>query len=121
MKAKLSIHDDVVVVNLSGRIDMGYTDLFREACLKDIAPRANKIIFNLKDLSFVGSNGIMPFVSAITDLARAEDKELRFCQVSSEFQKIFAASPLSNIQIFENQDSAVDSLRRLGFIEEDPA
>lgn len=117
MKAQLSVNEDVVIVNLSGRIDMEYTDTFREALLKDVGRRSDKIIFNLQQLSFVGSNGIMPFVSALGELAKNQNKELRFCAVSSEFKKIFAASPLSMVQIFEDQDSAVASLRNLDFIE----
>lgn len=117
MKAKLFLNEDVVIVNLSGRIDMEYTETFREALLRDVGGRSDKIIFNLKELSFVGSNGIMPFVSALSDLAQVQNKEVRFCQVSSEFKKIFAASPLSRIQIFDDQDTAVASLRNLDFIE----
>lgn len=117
MKAQMSTMDDVVVVNLSGRINMEYTEPFRDAILKDIGRRSNKIVFNLKDLSFVGSNGIMPFVQTLTELASSQNKELRFCAVGSEFQKIFAASPLANVQVFDNQDSAIASLRNLGFIE----
>lgn len=118
MKAKLSINEDIVIVNLSGRINMEYTEPFRDAVLKDIGRRSNKIIFNLKELSFVGSNGIMPFVKAISDLASTADKQLRFCQVSSEFKKIFAVSPLASIQIFDDQDTAMASLRNLTFIED---
>ncbi len=121
MKAELSTAGDVVIVSLSGRINMEYTDIFREACLKEIGGRANKIIFNLQKLSFVGSNGIMPFVGALTDLAQTEKKHLRFCGVGSEFKKVFAASPLAGIQIFETTDGAVASLRNLDFIEDGPA
>lgn len=121
MKAQLSTVEDVVIVNLSGRINMEYTEPFREACLKDIPKRSKKIIFNLKELSFVGSNGIMPFVHTLRDLAAQGETELRFCQVGSEFKKIFAASPLASVQIFDSQDHAVASLRALDFIESDQA
>ncbi len=121
MKAQLSVKEDIVVVSLSGRINMEYTDIFREACLNEIGRRGNKIIFNLQELSFVGSNGIMPFVNALTALAEKEDKQLRFCGVGSEFKKIFAASPLATIQILDNLDGAFASLRNFNFIESDPA
>ena len=121
MKAQLSMKEDVVVVSLSGRINMEYTDLFKEACIKEIGGRGNKIIFNLQELSFVGSNGIIPFVDALTTLAKSERKVLRFCGVGSEFKKIFAASPLASIQILDSLDGAFASLRNLDFIENDPA
>jgi anti-anti-sigma factor len=121
MKAKLSVKEDVVVVNLSGRINMEYTDIFHQACLNEIGSRGNKIIFNLKELSFVGSNGIMPFVNALTALAQKDGKQLRFCGVGSEFKKVFAASPLSAIAILDSLDGAFASLNNLDFIESDPA
>ena len=117
MKAKLSVKEDVVVVNLSGRINMEYTDLFREACFNEIGKRGNKIIFNLQELSFVGSNGIMPFVNALTDLANKEEKQISFCGVGKKKKKIFAASPLATIQILDNLDGAFDSLKNLDFVE----
>ena len=121
MKAQLTVKDDIVVVKLSGRINMEYTEVFREACLRDIGGRANKIIFNLQELSFVGSNGIMPFVNALTTLAQGENKQNKFVGVGSEFKKIFAASPLANIEMLDNIDGAFASLRNLDFIENDPA
>ena len=117
MKAKISNLGDVVIVNLSGRIDMEYSQYFRKACLDEIAGRADKIIFNLRDLDFVGSNGIMPFVQALSDLAGQDRKKIHFCQVGSEFQKIFAVSTLAHLQIFNDQDHALASIRGLDFIE----
>ena len=116
MKAKLSQKNDVTIVNLSGRIDMEYTEPFRDACLNDIARRSEKIVFNLNGLSFVGSNGIMPFVKAIYELSQKKEGKLRFCEVGSEFQKIFAASPLSSIEICESEDKAVASFNMPQFI-----
>ena len=121
MKAKISNLGDVIIVNLSGRINMEYSQLFREVCLYDIARRTDKIIFNLKNLSFVGSNGIMPFVQTLRDLADQNEKKIRLCQVGSEFQKIFAASALADFQIFSDQDHALASIRGLDFIETNPA
>ncbi|NQZ19570.1 MAG: STAS domain-containing protein [Bdellovibrionales bacterium] len=118
MKAKISQKQDVVIVNLSGRIDMEYTEPFREACLNQIAKSSEKIVFNLNGLSFVGSNGIMPFVKAIHELAQEKQGQLRFCEVGSEFQKIFAASALANIEICDSEDKAIESFMPKTFIED---
>ena len=117
MRAKLSSYKDMIIVSLSGRINMDYTDNFREALLNDIGHRSDKIIFNMEELSFVGSNGIIPFVNSLGELAQKQGKQLRFCSVCSEFQKIFAASSVANIQILENQEKAMNSLRNLDFID----
>ncbi len=55
----------------------------------------------------------MPFVEALNDLAKSKNAKVKFCQVGSEFQKIFAASPLANIEICENEDKAIESLQRV--------
>ena len=109
MRAKMAKKKDVVVVSLSGRIDMEYAEPFRQACLTDIAARGKNIVFNMEDLSFVGSNGITPFVRTIVDLVQSQNSTLKFCGVGAEFKKIFAASPLQNIEVFENEDSAVEA------------
>ena len=117
MKAELISMNDVVVVNFSGCIDIEYSQLFHKACLNDIGGRSNKIIFNLKELNFVGSNGIIPFVRTLRDLADQSEKKVVFCQVGSEFRKIFETSPLANIEIFEDQNRALASLRNMDFVE----
>ena len=117
MKAKLAKKNDVMIVSLSGRIDVEFAEPFREACLGKIAKSSDKIVFNMNELSFVGSNGIMPFVRTMMDLAKNEKAKLKFCEVSSEFKKIFAASPLQNIEIFESEDKAVDSFADLAHLQ----
>ncbi|MCB0378160.1 MAG: STAS domain-containing protein [Bdellovibrionales bacterium] len=111
MKAKLEQKDDVVVISLSGRIEMDYSEPFHHACLKDIANRSENLIFNLNELSFVGSNGIMPFVKTLHELAAMKKNKIRFCEVSSEFKRIFAASSLAAVEIFETELKALESFK----------
>lgn len=111
MQAKLKkLEDDVVVVSLSGRVDIENSEPFRQACVQRFSKLSENVIFNLEDLSFVGSNGITSFVRSIVELNKQKSDALKFCKVSSEFKRIFAASPLQDVEIYETQDEAVDSL-----------
>ena len=112
MKAKMSKKQDVVVVSLSGRVEVENAEPFRHACLNAIPTLGKKIVFNMSGLSFVGSNGITPFVRAIVELTEKSDSTLKFCEVGSEFQKIFAASPLHIVETFESEERALASLLR---------
>lgn len=111
MEAKVQHKEDVVVVNLKGFIDIETAKPFREACMKSIARLDKRIIFNLEGLNFVGSNGIIPFLQTLEELRSQSKMQMGFCKVSSEFQKIFSASPLNDIEIYEDEDgtSAVNS------------
>ena len=111
MQAKLAKKKDVVVVSLSGKIDVENAEPFRKACIDQLSRQGEKVVFNLNGLSFVGSNGIMPFVRTLDEFKKSTNLELKFCQVGSEFKKIFAASPLAELEIFESVEMAVESFQ----------
>jgi len=114
MKAKMEkLEDDVVVVALSGRVEIENAEPFYHACVQSFSKFSENVIFNMEKLSFVGSNGITPFVKAIVELSRAKEDQLKFCKVSSEFKKIFAASPLQEVEIFETQQDALDAVAKV--------
>ena len=110
MKAKMSKKNDVVVVSLSGRVEVENAEPFRQACLSSIPSLGKKIVFNMSGLSFVGSNGITPFVKAILEMTEKSESTLKFCEVGSEFQRIFAASPLHSVEMFESEARALEAL-----------
>lgn len=112
MEAKVLKKNGVTVVNLKGFIDIETAEPFREACLKSLASQG-KVVFNLEGLNFVGSNGILPFVETLHDLYDQQTVQITFCRVSSEFQKIFKASPLRDVEIFSDERGAIGALNQV--------
>lgn len=110
MEAKVLKKNGVTVVNLKGFIDIETAQPFREACIKSLAAKGGKVVFNLEGLNFVGSNGILPFVETLHDLCDQQSVEIKFCSVSTEFQKIFKASPLRDVEIFNDETGAIGAL-----------
>lgn len=104
MKAIVEQEGDVFVVRLSGFLDYESLDPFRLSCLQYFSSK--KVIFNLKNLSFVGSSGITPFVETMTELKGLNRDGFKFCEVGSEFRRVFAASPVSDIEIYDSEQSA---------------
>jgi anti-anti-sigma factor len=109
MEAKVLKVKDVTVVNLKGFIDVETAVPFKNACLKTFAKAGQKVVFNLEQLQFVGSNGIIPFVESLNDICDQETINVKFCSVGSEFKKVFQASPLRDIEIFNDEEGAVSS------------
>lgn len=94
---------DIMAVYLRGRIDLETIERFL-GCLDHL--KSYKVIFDLKDLCFVGSNGISIFVSAIQQLNQTSRMGITFCHASSEFKRIFAATFVPEIAIHDDFQKA---------------
>lgn len=107
MQAKISHHGEIVVVRLSGRVDVETAEPFRKACLDHLIEK--KVVFDFKELSFVGSSGILPFLETMQTFETRNANGFKFSSVGSEFKKIFAATSLQTIEIFETHLLAIQA------------
>lgn len=107
MEARFAVKGQVLVVELNGRLDFETSEPFRRTCLEKLI--REKVVFDLRNLNFVGSLGLKDFVSTLDDLARASQPGVKFCGVSSEFRRLFDASGLANQEFFDNQEGAIQS------------
>ena len=104
MEAKVYREGEYVVVRLIGHLDYDSTEPLEKTCMQHF--NKEKIIFNLQDLSFVGSMGITPFVTTVAELSKKLPQGLKLCGVSSEFKRVFESGGITNIQFFENEEKA---------------
>jgi anti-sigma B factor antagonist len=111
MQAKIRKDGDITVVELKGHLDFETAEPFRETCHDILAN--SKVVFNLNELSFVGSSGIGAFVNTLREFSRNNPVAPRFCAVRSEFKKVFKATDDDAFKVFEDEKSAVVS-----FVEE---
>jgi anti-anti-sigma factor len=107
MEARLSEDREVLVVRLSGRVDIETARLFRHACAHRLTGK--KVVFDFRDLSFVGSSGILPFLESMQEFASSNEHAFKLSGVGVEFKKIFAATPLCVIDIFDTDSQAVSA------------
>lgn len=115
MKTLITKNGDTVVVNLDGRLDFETNIPFKEDLDKliddtktDSAP--TKFIFNLENLEFVGSSGISGFVQTLKDFSESTSTKPRYCNVRSEFRRIFKAFDEKEVfEFFDNEDRAKKS------------
>ena len=99
--------EGVIVVHLKGEVDLACTEPFHNTCMTRLAQK--NIVFNLKELTFVGSDGLSPFLKTIKDLGKCS--QLRFCCVGSEFRRMLASQKsIPDHDIFEDEQSATTSL-----------
>lgn len=108
LEARVKHCDDVIIIDLVGRINIETSEPFKSACKK--LPK-RKLILNFEKLNFVGSHGIVPFFDALRDLIEKDGLEMKFCGMGSEFQRIFQTSPLLGVEIYEDETLAVSAFK----------
>jgi anti-anti-sigma factor len=107
MQARMIQEGEVVVVHLSGRIDVETSQAFKEVLLSRL--QSKPIVFDFRGLSFVGSSGIISFLDALQKFHEANLGNLRFSSVCVEFRRIFSATPLAAVSVYETAASAINS------------
>lgn len=105
MEAWLEKNGEVTVVHLRGRVDYETTAPFKEHCVRHLSNE--KIVFSLKELSFVGSTGVTDFVSSVVELGLKTVNQIKLASVSNEFRRIFESHDEIRFQVYETPDIAV--------------
>lgn len=100
---------NVLVFELEGHLDFETTQQFEETAQSMIekSEAPPRVVFNLERLKFVGSSGINQFIKVMKDF-NANDNKPRFCNLSSEFVKMFRAYQTSRnpFEIHETEPEA---------------
>jgi anti-anti-sigma factor len=109
MKTQVKKNGDTLVVSMEGRMNFEIQDAIREdlhqlvADAKKTDQSAAKIVFNLKELEFVGSSGISNFIQTLKEVSDRTEQKPRYCEVSSEFRRVMQA--LDESKTFEFYDT----------------
>ena len=107
MKTNIRQNGNVLVVKVRGNLTVNDADRLKTICGDKL--KRQKVLFNLGELSFVGSSGISVFHETLSDLKRRNT--LKMCCVSSEFQRVFdnEAPPFS---VYQSEEEALSSFHQ---------
>lgn len=109
MEAKFYQEGDVIVVWLSGRLDIDKTQAFRTACLQSL--KGKNVVFCLKNLNFVGSTGIQTFFQVIRDFNKSKYFNAKIAELKPDFCRLLSATGSLDLEICENTDKALLSFQ----------
>lgn len=115
MKTRIKKTGDTIVIRMEGKLGHEEQEPFRTNLSKlafhsqkDEAPL--KFIFDLENLEFVGSTGISSFIQILKEFNGDIPTKPRYCNVSSEFQKIIKAFDQNNLfEFYDDQEIAKKS------------
>jgi anti-sigma B factor antagonist len=104
--------DDVVILDVSGRITLGDgTVTLREALQKLLDAGERKFIMNLEDVDYIDSAGLGELVTAFT-VVRAHGGQLKLLKLTHRIHDLLQITKLLTVfDAFESETEAIKSLR----------
>jgi len=104
--------DDVVILDLSGRITMGEgTLVIRENIQKLLNAGDRKFLLNLADVDYIDSSGLGELVTSFTTV-RNQGGELKLLNLTRRVQDLLQITKLLTVfEAFDNETEALKSMK----------
>jgi len=103
--------DDVVILDLSGRITMGEgTLILRDRIRKLLAAGHQKFLLNLADVDYIDSSGLGELVSSFTTV-RNQGGQLKLLNLTRRVQDLLQITKLLTVfEVFNNEAEALKTM-----------
>lgn len=104
--------DDVVILDLSGRITLGEgTVVIRDALQKLLRSGDRKFLMNLADVDYIDSAGLGELITAFTTV-RGEGGQVKLLKLTNRIRDLLQITKLLTVfDTFENETEAIKSMR----------
>jgi len=103
--------DDVVILDLSGRITIGEgTLILRDQIKKLLDGGQTKFLLNLADVNYIDSSGLGELVTAFTTV-RSKDGQLKLLNLTRRVRDLLQITKL--LTVFDAFDSETEALKTL--------
>jgi anti-sigma B factor antagonist len=104
--------DDVVIMDLSGRITMGEgTLIVRERIKKLLDAGDRKFLLNLSDVDYIDSSGLGELVTSFTTV-RNQGGQLKLLNLTRRVQDLLQITKLLTVfEVFDSESEALKTLK----------
>jgi len=113
MKLVTRLIDDVEVVEVSGRIELGEGSAAIREVVRDLLARGRKkIVLDLADVDYIDSAGLGALVSAFTSV-RNDGGDLKLVYLTKKVQDLLQMTKLYTVfEIFDDETAAIKSFNQ---------
>ena len=113
MKLVTRLIDDVEVVKVSGRIELGEGSAAIREVVRDLLARGRKkIVLDLADVDYIDSAGLGALVSAFTSV-RNDGGDLKLVYLTKKVQDLLQMTKLYTVfDIFDDETAAIKSFNQ---------
>jgi anti-sigma B factor antagonist len=104
--------DDIVILDLSGRITIGEgTLVLRDQIQRLLAAGDRKFLLNLADVDYIDSSGLGELVTAFTTV-RNQEGQLKLLNLTRRVQDLLQITKLLTVfEVFSSETEAVKSMK----------
>src|SRR5262245_13537234 len=102
-------HGDVLVLDMSGRLDKSTSGDAHDALVGFANSGAKRVILNLDKLDYVTSAGLRVILT-LAKLLQSSNGELKICRASAPVKEVLETSGFSSLlKMFDDEKSAIGS------------
>ena len=103
---------DIIVFHINNRFDSYNCYNIEESLDTEIKKGTKKILFSLKDVSYISSSGFRLLVSTLNEI-KAVDGKLKISSLPEDIEKVFHDIKLDQIfEIYNTDEEALSSFSR---------
>ncbi len=105
---KHTVKDDILIVNLEGRLDVSVANEVEEG-LSELIDSGNyrKVLLNMDGIEYMSSSGFRACISTLRKL-NAKEGTLKMCNIKPAVKRIFDVIELTSLfDIFANEEEAI--------------
>ena len=105
---------DIIVINISGELDIDTVHILNENVKREIDGGVNKMVIDMKDISHITSTGLGVLLN-IKGLLQKYDGDVKiFSSDNYGINKIFRMHGFTNLfELFNNMDNAIKSFDKV--------
>jgi len=96
MEIILSLHDDIPVFHLSGRLDVTTSSLLEERLKPLLTMTHQRVVFDCASLMYVSSAGLRVFISSLRHLSSLGG-DIAFASLTPSVKELFHLAGLENL------------------------
>lgn len=105
------VKGEVVILDISGEIDLYNAPEIKEIINKMIEQKKYNVVINLKNVTYIDSSGIGALISSLSNLKKYQGG-LKIINVFASVRKVFELTKLTSFfDIFDNEEDAIKAFR----------
>lgn len=102
---------EVVILDISGEIDLYNAPEIKDIVNKLIEQKKYSVIINLKEVTYIDSSGIGALISSLSNLKKYQGG-LKIINVFASVKKVFELTKLTSFfEIYDSEDEAVKAFQ----------
>ena len=106
------VRGDVVILDISGEIDLYNAPEIKDIVNKLIEQKKYSVVINLKEVTYIDSSGIGALISSLSNLKKYQGG-LKIINVFASVKKVFELTKLTSFfEIYDSEDEAVKAFQQ---------